>query len=292
MTARVDALPDCRPRPAVSPWVAAAAVAAAATMYAPIVLGLVRQWWEDADAGYGAIVAIAAGLAVRQRWTRISATPVAGSAWGAAAVAAAAGLYMVGMLAADVFLLRVSLVGFAAASVLFVCGPAHVRLLAAPLALLLVAIPLPSIVVTELTMPLQLAASRTAAALIELAGVAVIRDGNILTIGGVSLEVAEACSGLRSLVTLAAMTAVYASIRGLTLRLTLLLAAATVPVALAGNGMRIAFTGLLASRIGEDAARGLIHDATGWGAFALMCLVLVAIHSAVARRTPSAEATV
>jgi exosortase len=271
----------------VSPWVAAVAVAAAATVYAPIVIGLVRQWWEDADAGYGAVVAAAAVLALRQRWTRLAALPIDGSRAGIAAVGAAAGLYMVGMLAADVFLLRISLVAFAAATVLFVCGAPHLRTMAAPLALLLIAIPLPSIVVTELTMPLQLAASRGAAALIESAGVAVIRDGNILTIGGVSLEVAEACSGLRSLITLGALTAVYASLRGLTLWAFLVLAAATLPVALAGNSLRVAFTGLLASRIGEDAARGLVHDATGWGAFVLMCLTLVAVHRAAARWAPS-----
>lgn len=291
MTSRVEAPPDGRPL-AVSPWVAAVAVAAAATVYAPIVLGLVRQWWEDPDAGYGGVVAIAAGLAVRQRRQALAAVPLAGSPAGAAAVAAAAGLYMVGMLAADVFLLRLSLIAFLAATVLFVCGAAQLRVLAAPLALLLVAVPLPSIVVTELTMPLQLAASRAAEALIGAAGVAVIRDGNILTIGGVSLEVAEACSGLRSLVTLAALTAVYASIRGLTPLVTLLLAAATVPVALAGNSLRVAFTGLLASRIGEDAARGLIHDATGWAAFLAMGLALVAIHRAVSRWTPLSRAAV
>jgi exosortase len=165
----------------------------------------------------------------------------------------------------------------------FVLGTAHLRVLAAPLMLLVVAIPLPSALVTELTLPLQLAASRCAAGLLQLAGVAVVRDGNVLTLNYITLEVAEACSGMRSLVTLVALIAVYAVMCGATVRRTIFLLTAAVPVAIVGNGLRVAFTGLLAARLGDGAAKGFVHDATGWIAFVLMCAAIVLVHAAAAR---------
>jgi exosortase len=274
-------------------WLAAAVVcAAAASIYAPVLTNLVRQWYEDPNAAYGFLVAGAAAVVLRERWPRVRVLPVRGSWWGTAAIATGAGLYIAGVLAADVFLVRVSCVAFGAGAVWFVCGPAHLRLLAAPLVLLLAAVPPPAALVTELTMPLQLAASQCATALLGLIGVEVARDGNVLTLSYITLEVAEACSGMRSLVTLLALVAVYWGISGAAVARVALLAAATVPVAIAGNGLRVAITAVLASRIGEDAARGPVHDATGFAAFAVMCAALAAVHLSVLRWRRCPEATV
>jgi len=274
-------------------WLAAsAALVAAASIYAPVVSGLGRQWYEDPNAAYGALVAIAAAFAIRQRWFRVRTLTAAGSWCGLVAVAGAAALYGVGSLAADVFVLRVSLIAFAAAVLWFVCGSAHLRLLAVPLVLFLVSIPLPSAVVTELTMPLQLAASQCAAGLLDIAGVDVVRNGNVLTLNYITLEVAEACSGMRSAVTLLALVAVYWGIGGAPVRRVLMLAAATVPVAIAGNGLRVAFTAVLAGRMGEDAVRGVVHDATGFVAFVVMCLALAGVQALAMRRVRTLEAAV
>ena len=88
---------------------------------------------------------------------------------------------------------------------------------------------------------------------------------------------------MRSLVTLVALIAVYAVACEATLRRTILLLLAAVPVAIAGNGLRVAFTGLLAAQLGDGAAKGFVHDATGWVAFVLMCAAIVAVHAAAAR---------
>jgi exosortase len=261
----------------------AAFIAAAASLYLPVIIGLARQWYEDPNAAYGCLVAGAAIFAIRQRRAALRAISLEGSWSGAFALAGAAALYLIGTLAADLFFLRVSLVAFCAATVWFVCGAAFVRALAVPLVLLLAAIPLPAAVVTQMTMPLQLAASQFAAGVLGAIGVDVVRDGNVLTLSYITLEVAEACSGMRSLVTLLALVAVYWGTCDAPLRRVLLLAAAALPVALAGNGLRVVFTALLASQMGVDAARGAIHDATGFVAFAVMCASLVAVHAAAAR---------
>lgn len=258
-------------------------VIAAASMYVPAIAGLVRQWYEDPSASYAFIVIVAAAIAFRERWPRLRAHEPQASRWGAAALALSCVFYLVAALAADIFLVRFSLLALAVASAWFVWGSARVRVMAAPLLLLLLAIPLPSALVTELTMPLQLAASRCAELMLGAAGVPVVRDGNVLTLNYITLEVAEACSGMRSLVTLVALVGVYAVMFHATPRRTLLLAAVAVPVAIAGNGLRVAFTAMLASRMGNDAVQGLVHEATGWGAFVIMCAGLVLVHALASR---------
>jgi exosortase D (VPLPA-CTERM-specific) len=275
MAVSLDASPRLRRSCGVSGWIAAAITAlAAAILYIPVLSGLFSQWATDDDAAYGLIVAGAAALLFIQRRSRLAGVPLRGSRAGGLLLACASALYVVGTLAADVFLVRLSLPVFIVGSIWFMAGVAHLRALAAPLALCFVAIPLPSALVTEITMPLQLMASQCAAAILSLVGVPVVRDGNVLTLKYITLEVAQACSGMRSLVTLSALVAVYASMRELPLRRVALLAMATVPVALLGNGLRVAVTALLASRLGADAARGPVHDLTGWIAFILMAFAI------------------
>src|SRR5918992_551725 len=100
----------------------AALSGASASLYVPVGAGLLRQWYEDPNAAYGVFVAVAAAVALRQRWPRLRIIPIEGSWWGAAALLGAAGMYVVATLAADVFLLRVSLIVLGAAAVWFVCG--------------------------------------------------------------------------------------------------------------------------------------------------------------------------
>ena len=118
-------------------------------------------------------------------------------------LAAALLLYLVGQLGADVFLTRLSLVAVITGSLWFVGGPATVRAIAAPLLFLLIAVPLPALVVNAITLPMQLTASGIAEHTLAAGGMAVFRDGNVLELPSASLEVAEACSGLRSAISLA-----------------------------------------------------------------------------------------
>ena len=274
MAAGLDASPRLG-RACAHGWVAAALTALAAViLFFPVLTGLTAQWFSDDDAAYGVIVAAVAALLFVQRWPRVRSLPLRGSNAGVALLAGACACYVIGTIAADVFLVRLSFPLLIAEGVLFLAGPAHVRALAAPIALCFVAIPLPSALVTQLTMPLQLMASQCAAAILNGVGVPAVRDGNVLTLSYITLEVVEACNGMRSLVTLAALVAVYAAMRELPLRRVALLLLVTVPVALAGNGLRVAATALLAGQMGADAARGAIHDATGWVAFALMATLI------------------
>src|SRR5688572_4561011 len=180
MAVRLDASPSSVPRVRVfAPILAATSAVAALVLYAPVLIGLARQWADDADAAYGAVVGMAAAIVFIQRLPRVRTIPLAGSPWGLVPLGGACVLYVVGTLAADLFFVRLSLPVFAAGATWFIGGAAQVRTLAAPIALCVVAIPLPSALVTEVTMPLQLLASQVAAGILGVVGVPVARDGNV-----------------------------------------------------------------------------------------------------------------
>ena len=269
-----------------------AAAAAAALLFAPVAAGLARQWYDDPASSHGLILIIAAAVVLWRRWGALRALPQAPANTGLAALAFALLIFVAGSLAGELFVLRIAMVAAVGALVLSLYGARHLRTLAAPLGLLLLSIPLPAVIVTTLTLPLQLLASQIAAASLTTVGIDVARTGNILTLSNVSLEVADACSGLRSIVSLVAMVAVFKALGHVRTSHALLLVLATVPIAIVGNGLRVTGTGVLARLFGAGAARGFVHDLTGYVAFAVMCAVLVCVYRLMLRcqrPTPPAE---
>jgi exosortase len=239
--------------------------------------GLARQWWVEPASSHGLLLIAVAGVVVHRRWQRWRALPLEPRDAGLAIVAAGLLVFAGGTITGDVFILRVSLPVVIVGAVLALAGVQHLRLMVAPLGLLVLAIPLPAVIVTHATMPLQLIASQVAAGVLHACQVPVVREGNLLMLERVTLEVADACSGLRSLVSLVSVTAVCAAFFSMRPRLVVLLMAAAVPVAIVGNGLRVAATGLLSTWIGEAAARGFLHDLTGYAAFVAMCAIIVGL---------------
>lgn len=246
-------------------------------LYASALTGLVIQWLSSADASYGIVLA-AVALAVFWRRRAAVSPPrdAAAAAPGAAVLAGGLFLYLIGQLGADVFVTRVSFVVVLTGLLWFLAGARAVRTMAAPLAFLLIAIPLPTLIVNTVTLPLQLVASRLGEATLSAAGVAVFRDGNLLELPSTTLEVAEACSGLRSIVSLAAIGGLLAwTERGWPRRA--LLVAATLPIAMVMNGLRIAATGLACETWGPRAAAGSWHTFSGWLTFLVSVAALIAL---------------
>ena len=275
--------------------VAAALVAAAIVVaYAGIAVGLVRQWSADENYSHGFIVAPLAAWFVWERRARLRAIEPRPSALGLLAIAASLCVLMVGVLGAELFLSRLSLVGVLAGAVLFLLGWGHLRALAFPLAFLLLMIPLPSIIFNQIAFPLQMFASQAGAATLDLAGVPVLREGNILELPTTRLEVAEACSGIRSLVSLLTLAIVLGQF-SLARRWTrAALALAAVPVAIVANAARVAGTGLVAHFWSPELAEGFFHSFSGWIVFAVAFVALLGVQRLLTRaedrRLRSAEA--
>jgi exosortase len=233
-------------------------------VYAPVLAGLVRQWSSDDNYSHGYFVIPLAAYFAWERREALLGAPRQPSAAGAALVAASLLLLVAGTLGAELFLTRVSLVGVLAGSVLFVWGRAPFRLLLFPMAFLLLMIPLPAIVFNQIAFPLQLLASQVGETAIAAAGIPVLREGNVLHLPARTLEVAEACSGIRSLVSLLMLAIVLGCFTEPRMPARVLLVVAAVPIAILANAARVAGTGLVAEWVSPAAADGFFHSFSGW----------------------------
>jgi exosortase A len=264
--------------------VAAALVAAAIIVaYAEIATGLVRQWSADENYSHGFIVAPLAAWFIWERRARLRAIAPHPSALGLLLLAGSLGVLTVGVLGAELFLSRLSLIGVLAAAVLFLLGWGHLRALAFPLAFLLLMIPLPAIVFNQIALPLQMFASQAGATTLDLAGVPVLREGNILELPTTRLEVAEACSGIRSLVSLLTLAIVLGQFSLSRRRTRVALALAAVPVAIVANAARVAGTGLVAHYWSPELAEGFFHSFSGWIVFAVAFAALLGVQRLLVR---------
>jgi len=251
--------------------IAAVVVAALALLYAQVAIGLVRQWATDPAASHGVLLIAAALFLIVQRWPALRRVPVQPTTAGLALAGVAMVIYLAGAIAGDLFVQRVSLPLALGGAVYSACGTTYIRRLFAPIALVALALPLPAIVVTYITMPLQLVSSQIASDLLQASSIHVIRQGNLLVLDSMTLEVAEACSGLQSLLSLISVTAVAAALLPINRWGRLAMFASVVPIAIIGNGFRVAATGVLATWFGPIAVEGIIHEMTGVVAFAVMC---------------------
>jgi len=252
-------------------------------LYAPILRALVLQWWSDPDYGHGFLVPLFSGYVLwreRERWTRSEVKP---SNFGFLVMVGGVILLLGGSLGAELFTSRFSLLALLAGMVLFLAGWKMLRSVSFPLGFLILMIPIPVIIYNQITFPLQLLASRFATFSLELMQVPVLREGNVLILPNYSLEVVEACSGIRSLMTLITLAIAYGYLveRRRWVRYTL--PVLMVPIAIVSNAIRIMGTGFLTYHFGAKAAEGFFHEFSGWIIF-LAALVLMFLCHLILRR--------
>jgi exosortase len=265
-------------RPKVAAVLAATFIAAAlGWLYADVVLGLVRQWAADADYSHGFFVVPLAAFFAWERRDKLAALPVRPHLAGIALLALSLCVFIAGRYGSELFLTRVSMIGVVAGLALFLAGWAHLKALAFPIAFLLLMIPLPAIVFNQLAFPLQMLASQLGELVISASGVPVLREGNVLLLPGRALEVAEACSGIRSLMSLFMLAVVLGYFTEQRPGPRIGIAIAAVPIAVIANATRVAGTGLASYWISPEAAEGFFHSFSGWLMFvvALAGLLLV-----------------
>ena len=245
--------------------------------YLPVLIKLVNQWSTDDDVSHGFFVPVVAAYIA---WTRREALlnlewkP----AWWGIGILVWAGLQgYLGMLGAELFLQRTAFLLSLLGMLLILGGTALVRELLFPLLLLPFMIPLPTVIYNSITFPLQLFASAVAEQSLEILNVPVLRDGNILYLASQPLNVAEACSGIRSLLSLSFLSLVYAYFfdRKVWMRWVLLIA--TIPIAIIANSARVTLTGVL-SEIDTSLAEGFFHEVEGWVIFLVALVMMVMVH--------------
>jgi exosortase len=256
--------------------VVGALVALLAGLYHEVLVKLGIQWNDDPDYSHGFLVPVLVGYFVWERWDRLKVIRIAPSLWGVALLASGLLMLVIGSIGAELYLQRSSLIVVIAGLVLLIMGRDALKTFMFPIAFMLFMVPLPAIVVNAVAFPLQLFAARTAEFCLFNFGIPVLREGNVIVLAGTTLEVAEACSGIRSLQALLALGTVYAyfSQRSTWKRWTLVLL--SVPIAIAANAFRVSGTGVLANYWGSQAAEGFYHTFSGWLIFVVAFLLLLA----------------
>jgi exosortase len=259
-------------------WRGTLLLALTAWLYGPILGRLVNQWWSDPNFSHGFFVPAFTAYVVWQDWAHLRAIVPAPSNWGLPVILLSLLTLIVGVFGAELFVSRMSLLLLIAGIVIFLRGWATLRAVLFPLLFLVLMVPIPAIVFSQITFPLQILASKLSAWLLPLLGVPVLREGNVINLPAMPLEVAEACSGIRSLLSLTTLAIMYGFLLEKKIGIRILLGLASIPIAVAANGLRIVGTGLLVQYWDPDKAEGFFHAFSGWLIFVVSLVMLFVFH--------------
>ena len=246
-------------------------------LYYRVILKLVYDWYTIPDYSHGFLIPLFAAFLIWDKRKVLSATPVKQTWAGLILVVFSIAVLILGVYGVELFTARMSFVMLLTGLIWTFFGWAMVHALRFPLLVLILAIPFPAIVFNHITFPLQLLASKIASDILPLLGVPTLHEGNIIKLPIMDLEVAEACSGIHSLMSLFTLSIFYGYFLERTTKRRVILALASIPIAVAANVVRIVGTGLCVQYWDPDKALGFFHEFSGWVVFviSLACLYLV-----------------
>ena len=246
-----------------------------AALYYKILYSLGTQWYADPDYSHGFLVPLLSGYFVWERREKLRSLPAAPSPWGIILLGGGLLMLLIGSAGAELYMQRTSIIVVIAGLVLLMLGREFLRVLLFPIAFLFFMVPLPAIIVNAVAFPLQLFAAKTATFCLYNFGIPVLREGNVIVLAGTTLEVAEACSGIRSLQALLALGTVYAYFTQHVMWKRWTLVLLSIPIAIAANAFRVTGTGVLTHYWGVEAAQGFYHTFEGWLIFVVAFALLL-----------------
>ena len=292
----VASLPDARSRPfsAVShnwtTWTPFALIALLLVgLYYKIFIKLVYDWYTIPDYSHGFLVPFFAFFLLWDKRKILSQIPIKQTWTGIGLVLFGLAVLILGVYGVDLFTARISFVILLAGLIWTLFGSLVLRELRFPLLVLVLAIPFPTILFNQITFPLQLFASRIASDILPMLGVPVLLEGNVIQLPVMKLEVAEACSGIRSLMSLFTLAVFYGYFLERTTKRRVILALASIPIAVAANVFRIVGTGLCVQYWDPDKALGFFHEFSGWVMFVISLACLYLVHRVMRLISPPKE---
>lgn len=258
-------------------------------LYAKIVPEMVQQWYQDENYSHGFLVPFIAGYFLYTRWAELKDAPV--FPWKSGLLVIVFGLIqlLIGWLGTEYFTMRSSLIVLLAGLILSFFGTSVFRVLTLPLGYLFFMVPIPYIIYDAVAFPLKLFVTKVSVLTLKTVGVVVVREGNIIMFPATTLEVADACSGIRSLISLLALAVAFAFFIRITPWKRWLLICSAIPIAIFTNAMRVIITGFLAQYWGEKAAQGFFHEFAGLAVFGLAMVMLVSFGVLLTRLGQKAE---
>lgn len=259
-------------------WPGVALAILLAFLYVHILRGLVVQWWNDPNYSHGFLVPFFSAFLIwkdRKKLASIKAQP---SGWGLVIVLLGLAILVFGVLGAELFTSRTSLLFILAGLVIYFQGWKYFRVLVFAWLFLFLMVPPPDLIMNMVTIPLQFLASDLATWFLRFFGVPVLESGNVLQLSNMSLEVVEACSGIRSLISLVTLAIIYGFLLEESYLIRTILAVAAIPIAVLANGLRIMGTGITGLYWDPDKAQGFFHEFSGWVIFVLSLICLFVLH--------------
>ena len=253
-------------------------------LYRNVVVDLVNDWSKDGNYSHGFLIVPLALYFAWERRQRFLAAAQRPAKMGIIAVLVA---ILVTIQDMHPFVNRMAMLMCLAGGLLFLAGWARLKVMAFPILFLLLMIPIPAIIFNQIAFPLQLVASRFGEWAMATCQVPVLREGNVIVLANTSLEVAEACSGIRSLISLLTLGIVYGYFTESRLWVRFMLALATVPIAIVANALRVAGTGLAAHYGGPETAQGFFHSFSGWLVFLVAFAFLFVFHKLLLAVAPA-----
>ncbi len=247
-----------------------------AYVYYPVLTHMMLTWRADPDYSHGFLIVPLAIYFAYEKTPKLRKAKIQGSWWGAAVLAFGVFALCVGVLGGLLTSLRSGFVITLAGLVLLLAGREVFRILLFPMSFLFLMVPLPQTLVNIIAFPLQLIAANWAVWTLQAMGIPSLLEGNIIHLAHTELFVAQACSGLRSLMALLTLGVVFAQFfRPGKVEQQALLIASTIPIAIFVNAVRVTLTGFLTHNFGREAASGFIHEFQGMITFSMAFVLLL-----------------
>ncbi|MGI6656374.1 MAG: exosortase/archaeosortase family protein [Desulfobulbus sp.] len=232
-------------------------------LYYPVLIGLFEDWKINENYSHGFFIPIVSGYMLFLLKDDLRTVAISPSLFGLPILLIGLAQLYVGFVGSEYFLQRTSLVIVIIGIVLFIFGWKFLRKILFPVGYLLFMIPFPAIIWNKIAFPMQIFSSFVTEHVIRILGIPIFREGNILHLAQTTLEVVDACSGLRSLMTLFALAAALSWFSGLSVARKWILFLVAAPIAVLVNIVRLTATAGLASVYGEQVAQGFLHEFSG-----------------------------
>ncbi|PID78168.1 MAG: exosortase [Deltaproteobacteria bacterium] len=241
------------------------------------IIELINDWSVNDNFSHGFLVPFISLYMIWYKRDELSKIEIKPSNYGIIIILFGMLCAIAGNLGAELFVTRISMIITLSGIILFLFGTKIFKSLLIPVLYLIIMIPLPAIIWNKIAFPLQLFAAGNASDICQMLGLSVLREGNILHLENTSLEVIDACSGLRSLTSLIALSGAFAFISNLKISGKWILFFSAIPVAVAVNVIRLTITAFTAVHIGPETAHGFLHEISGIIVFitALILLYLI-----------------
>lgn len=247
-------------------------------LYYQVIYQMILDWANDDNYSHGFLIPVIAGYLIWQDRERLSDIHIKPSNSGIIFLILSLLFFIITNIGAELFTMRFSMLLVILSMVVYFAGWELGKALSLPVAYLVFMIPLPAILWNKIAFPLKLFATKIAVGVIAFLGITVYGEGNIIHLSNTTLEVVDACSGLRSLTSLLALSAAFALITDHSKLKKFIIFISAIPIAILVNIFRLSATAVLAKSYGPQVAQGFLHEVSGIIVFIIAFLLLYAVH--------------